>query len=125
MVKKLLIPYSMDKAEPVGRSFIAPSHDGVRGSFVSLSNHKPVEFGMVCYLGKEVSPADFFARAMDSGMKILPSMDAYEKMIEAYFAAVQDLKVGDVVQLTWRRDGSVGLEKQSRPKVETSKSKLP
>ncbi len=52
MTKKMLVPFSLEKASPIGKSFVVPIHNGDNKVFVSLNSLKPVEFGAVVYVGR-------------------------------------------------------------------------
>lgn len=125
MTKKMLVPFSMKKGSPVGKSFVVPIHDGDRPVFVSLSGLKPVEFGSVVYVGRDVSPEDVFAKIVETGAKVLPSVDGQMAMIRDYLDYLPTLKIGDVVKLGFGSDGTVRLEKQRKPKPNNGRRNLP
>ena len=125
MTTKLLIPYSMEKASPVGKSFIAPIYDGDRQVFVGLENLKPIEFAAVVYIGRDIAPEDLFAKIVNTGLKILPSVDGQMDMISDYFDSLSKLKIGDVVKLELDAEGSVHLVKQQKPKSNHGERNLP
>lgn len=125
MTKKMLVPFSMEKASPIGKSFVAPIHDDGRMVFVSLSTLKPVEFGAVVYVGRDVSVEDVFAKIVESGAKVLPSVDQQISVLQDYLDCLPKLKIGDVVRLGFDSDGSVQLAKHKKPKPNKVNRNLP
>ncbi|EEE35174.1 hypothetical protein RKLH11_3981 [Rhodobacteraceae bacterium KLH11] len=121
----MLVPFSMEKASPVGKSFVAPIHDDGKMVFVSLSTLKPIEFGAVVYVGRDVSVEDVFAKIVESGTKVLPSVDEQISVLQDYLDCLPKLKIGDVVRLGFDSDGSVQLEKQKKPKPNKGNRNLP
>lgn len=111
MTKKLLVPYSAATGPAKGRTFIAPMWDGRGGvTYVSLPGNSPVDRGMSVFVGTEVTVADFMVRLVDQGFKILPSYDWQESLVARYLEAVKQIKIGHVVRLIPKPDGSICLE---------------
>lgn len=125
MTKKLLVPYSTEKASSVGKSFVAPVHTGDRGLFVSLASLKSIDFAAVVYVGRDVTPEDLFAKIVNAGLKILPTVDVQMGMIKEYFDHLSQLKVGDVVRVGFDSGDRIELIKQSKPNSSRKTSKLP
>ncbi len=125
MTKKMLVPFSLEKASPIGKSFVVPIHNGDNKVFVSLNSLKPVEFGAVVYVGRELSSEEVFAKIVESGAKILPSVDDQMSMIHDYLAQLPTLKIGDVAKLEFGPDGSVQLDRQQKLKTNSISRKLP
>jgi len=125
MTKKMLVPFSMEKASPVEKSFVVPIYDDGRMAFVSLSTLKPIEFAAVVYVGRNVSAEDVFAKIVETGARILPSVDEQLSVIRDYLNCLPNLKIGDVVKLGFDSDGSVRLDKQQKPKPNKGNRHLP
>ena len=111
ITKKLLVPYSDEIGPAKGRTFIAPVWDGRGGvRYVPLPGTKPVEKGMNAFAGTEITVAEFMVRLVDHGFKILPSYDWQKNVVERYLETVKQIKVGHIVRLIPKPDGSIRFE---------------
>jgi PDZ domain-containing secreted protein len=120
----MLVPYSMAKGKPTGKSFIVPINDGKQNQFVTLNNGVKVDFATVVYIGRTVSVEDVFKKIVDAGFVVLPSTDEMVDLLSSYIDLVSKLKIGDVVKVGFDEVGQLLLEKQRRP-ITNQKSRFP
>ena len=121
----MLVPYSITKGKPVGKSFVVPINDGKQNQLVALNNGSPVDFAMVVYVGSTVSVEDIFKKIVDAGFAVLPSTDEMTCSLSKFIDLVSKLKIGDVVRVGFDATGQPQFEKQQRQKNSQKCRNLP
>ena len=97
--KKLLVAF--DPAEPDSQSsdFLVPQwSEDQKPFFLGLKSGKVMEYGMVVFAGREVSPNDLFAMLVDSGRSV-PSVEKVLAELESYLDMIKLCRVGAVLAL--------------------------
>jgi PDZ domain-containing secreted protein len=115
----------MERNTPVGKSFVVPIHDGNRELYVSLATLKPVRHASVVYVGREITPRDLFAKIVESGSTILPSVDEQMAIIQEYFDQLSGLRIGDIVKIDYDENAKVVITKQQRPQSSRDTRRIP
>ncbi|WP_299150239.1 hypothetical protein [uncultured Tateyamaria sp.] len=125
MTKKMLVPYSMAQGKAVGKSFVVPINDGVQNRFVAVNNGSKVDFATVVFVGKTIFVEDIFKKIVDAGFTVLPSTDDMVNSLSSYIDLVSNMKVGDVVKVSFNEAGQQQIEKQQKPKPAQKSRYLP
>jgi hypothetical protein len=120
--RKLLAPLDLTKPNIKNTGFLYPNITSEQMNFfVELNSDKKWEFGMVVFIGSEISTNDVFAKIVNSGKKI-NSVSILLSHIEEYLRQVNLYKIGDIVGIKSLNNG-FELIKIELPKKQ--KNKLP
>lgn len=121
ITKKMLVEYSFKKGmskgriEGAGKKFILPVHEDGKSFFVTIPDLKPVVYGFVVYTGKDQTTESLLMQINLTRKKITPSFDWYEKIFVQYLEKISELKITDVVKLSFDEHGKICFENQDIP----------
>lgn len=104
--RKILVAFDPIRPKAQSGDFVVPVFVDGSVRLVGLSSGKPVNQGMMVFLGREITVSDVFAKVVDSGRKIA-NVAQTVKMLGDYLTMLQDLKIGNIVGLEMT-DGSPG-----------------
>jgi hypothetical protein len=95
--KKLLAASSMKKGRWTVGEFLIVDHKTPH-TFVGLTSKKPIEHGIVVYLGRDLGVDSVFSGMIDNKHTI-HDVDATMRVLDAYFEAIQSFKIGNVLSI--------------------------
>jgi hypothetical protein len=107
--RKTLIAYDPAKPDDGRSDFLVPLTDGDSPQFIGLRSGKPVDMGVLTFVGREVSVNDMFAKLVDSRRKI-PDVKRTLKSIQGYIDMLQEFKIGNVLKLEPTTENELGFK---------------
>ncbi|MBD2806794.1 hypothetical protein ID855_19345 [Xenorhabdus sp. ZM] len=115
--KKMLVAYNPNKPDSRRGNFIIPLILKGERKFINIKNGKSVDYGLVVFIGKDITANDIFDKLKSSNVnEINDSM----LQIELYINSVNEFKIGDIIRI------NENSELVIVPKLGTvKKSKLP
>jgi len=96
--KKLLVAFDPSAPDIVSNDFLVPIVEGDQVALLGLTSGQPSSFGVLVYLGGQVTVNDLFARLVDSGRKI-PSVERTLNVLADYLLRLDAFKIGNVVSI--------------------------
>ena len=102
--KKLLVRFDASEKEPFSGDFLIPRVENGQVTFRGIRSGERGQYGMVVYVGKDVSENDLFARLVDTGT-LIPDVDETLALLASFVEAMKTVKIGNVVEAESDRDG--------------------
>lgn len=96
--KKLLAAYDLSQPDAQPGELLVPWVYNGQLALVGMRSGKAYSYGVVVYVGREVSEQDVFARLVDAG-RIFPDLDQAMADIARYVSLVRQEKIGTVLML--------------------------
>src|SRR5262249_817127 len=107
--RKLLAPYDPGGAEEGGaKDFLVPAIVDGTPRLECVRSVWPANYGMVVYLGRDITVDDVLARMIDSGRRF-GSVIATKNQLAHYFEQLKPLKIGTVVEIVPSQEESAGF----------------
>ena len=109
-----------------GSDFLIPgfSPEG-NPQFIGIRSGNPALYGAIVYTGTAVSAAELLERAQHL-VSLRSARGEALRLVENYVAALQELQIGNLVQIESAAGGGFRLVKvQDRPPLAESKPRLP
>ena len=124
--KKLPVPINPKTGQPrSGKDFLVPCPAAGGGSgFVGIQSGKRHSSGTLVFLGVPVTAHDIRSRAAQSSSTFDISA-LTDEQLDAYFLALDEFKIGNVLSVSYAADGSFALTKLAEMCQPRSKPKLP
>nr|WP_319396640.1 hypothetical protein [uncultured Desulfobacter sp.] len=125
--KKMPVSVTYGSFKSKSKEFIIPFIGEERDGFRGIKSGKSSQYGLITFIGKEITSNDVFAKLVDSGQKI-DNVDAVLTAITEFLEQLQQFKVGNVIGISYSDDGEgFNLVKEANrpPKDQQKKSKLP
>ncbi len=98
ITKKILIAFDFDDSNSKLSDFLIPVFEEGSPKFFGLKSCKSVDFGMMVYIGRDVTPNDLFAKLVGTGRKI-ENVDKIMQNIEEYLRMLQNYKIGNILAI--------------------------
>jgi len=121
--KTLLVSFDPDKPDSRTTDFLAVQVEGAP-AFIGMKTKKVSSFGLLVYVGKQLSAADLFAKLVDSGHRI-ESVPRTLNALERYIELLQTFRIGNVLTVEPDRCNGFNLIKFASTPPSTGSSKLP
>lgn len=123
--RKLPVPISAKSGQPrSGKDFLIPLlSEQEECGFVGIKSGTRHLTGVLVFLGLPVTAKDIRSRAAESAMCNLATLT--DEQLEAYFAALGDYKIGNVLSVSYAADGSFSLSKIAEMCQPPAKRNLP
>ncbi len=124
--KKMPVSVSHGKFKSKSKEFIIPFTGGDREGFVGIESGKAAQYGLITYIGKDVTVNDIFAKLVDSGQKI-SNVEASIALFSDFIEQIQQFKVGNIIGISYSKEG-IGfklVKEANRPSKKQKESKLP
>lgn len=124
--KKMPISISYGDFKAKSKEFLIPYTSKEKEGFRGLKSGQASLYGMITFIGKEISSNDIFAKLIDNGQQ-LDNIDKTLKIFEYYIKELQQFKVGNIISISYSRyDLDFQLVKEAdHPPKNKKKSNLP
>ena len=97
--KKLLVEIKLPSWK-AGKQFLLPNFNKASDSFLNIKNSKNVSFGMVVYIGVEVSSEEILNRYLDNN-SLEYENESYITIIDDYLNQINNFKIGNVLSVKY------------------------
>jgi hypothetical protein len=98
ITKKLLVAFDPKKPNQRSSDFLIVVLEGTQPMFLGLRSGKPVDTGLMVYVGKEIKASDLFAKLVDTGKRI-ENVELTLRALEHYIQKLQDFRIGNLLGL--------------------------
>jgi len=125
--KKFPVSISFRDFKAKSEEFLIPHTGKGRNGFRGLNSGRVAPYGLITFVGKEISANDVFARLVDSG-QVIDDVDGILATIDRYLKECQQFKIGNIISIVYSDNGSDFqlFKKADRPpKQESKKGRLP
>ncbi len=125
--KKMLSSVTYGDFKSKSKEFLIPFTGDERNGFRGIESGKSSQYGLMAFIGRDITANDIFAKLVDSGQKI-DSVDAVLASITEFLEQLQQFKVGNIIGISYSDDGegfSLVKEANRLPKDPRKKNKLP
>ncbi|PIE49679.1 MAG: hypothetical protein CSA39_01285 [Flavobacteriales bacterium] len=110
-MKKLLAPIDINNVEKKVQGFLYPNINTHKiNNFINVKDCTKWDYGMVVYVGRDVTIEDFFTKIVDSGVRI-SSVKKTTKLLKRYFNVLKEIKIGTIVRVTHDDENDFIFEK--------------
>ena len=111
MTKKLLVAFDPKRPETKCSDFLAPVWLGKTPRLLGLKSGNLRDYGLVVFVGLDVTTEDLFARLVDTGRKV-ENVDVVLAELEAYLGMVKGRSIGQVLSIEAAPDETMGFTLQ-------------
>lgn len=99
IVRKMMVSYDPRKPDAKGSNFVIPLNKNGMVSLFNIKNGKPVQYGLIVFVGKSISISDILDKARVLGDLTDESINPLVGFVDS----INLFKVGDVVEVN--KDG--------------------
>lgn len=128
MGKKMLVRFNPRRPESRSSEFLAVLRNAHgTPALIGLKSKDEVQYGLIVYTGREVTPEDIFSKMVDAGVAI-KSVDGVLADLSHYVDELRELKIGHIVELiisSDKGDASFKLARVIPDKDRSQSAKLP
>lgn len=104
--KKLLVSFDPKKPEARSSDFLVVVVEGAEAKLIGIKSKRPVESGLMIYLGKEITANDLFRKLVDTGQRFEDAEQTLQ-ILEDYIYQLQPFRIGSVIGV--EGDATVGF----------------
>ncbi|PID72334.1 MAG: hypothetical protein CSB34_02585 [Desulfobulbus propionicus] len=124
--KKMQVSLTFKDFKAKSEEFVIPFTGNEKKGFRGLNSGNASKYGMITFVGREISTNDVFAKLVDSGQKI-DDVDATLSIISQYLEELQQFKVGNVISVSYTDNLAFKLIKEANKptKKNEKKGRLP
>ena len=123
--KKLLVAFDPKRPQVESSDFLVPAWEEETPCLLGLKSGKLHDYGLVVFLGRDVTVNDLFAKLVDTGREV-ENVDRIVAELGAYLGMVKERRIGEVLSVEATPGEAIGFAlRKTDVKASSAGKKLP